>query len=725
MRTALLAAACVTLGLVASTSVGNPASATPASAGCSSPTAGGASRIGHFGGIVRPLGSTTCPSGAAPAAEAPYGGSPPLLDHGGPVMGTQSTGDQVVVTPIFWAPSGYSFTTSYKNTITGYLDDLAADSGKLNNVFASMFQYSGSNGGINYKMSVGTAIDDATAFPAAGCTTNAGSVYSDATGYTTCIDDDQVIAETGSVVSSHSLPSDLGHLYVMFLPKHVESCFYPGNPANQACSINPTPSGAFCAYHSAAGSGLNLVYANMPFPVYSSATGYTCTKESLGGGIQSPNGDVDADVEISPLSHEMAEAITDPRLNAWYDAAGNENGDDCAYLYGGLSGSAGTFYNQTINGHHYLTQEEFSNKDFVATVSGCVQGISAVTPVVTLLSSTNGPAAGGGHLTITGTGFPGASAVHFGATSAAYAVLDATHIDATIPAGSGVVDVTVSTSAGTSLTTALDHYTYASSGALPTVTGISPTSGPTAGGQSVTITGSGFVNGATVSVGGQAATGVGVDSATQITATTPAHAAGTVDVVVSTTGGTSTTSANDHYTYVAPSAPTVTAVSPTSGPAAGGQRVTITGTGFANGSTVAFGSTAGRSVTVVSPTTITVTTPKHAKGTVDVRVTAPGGGASAATAADRYTYLARPKVTAISRSKGTHRGGTKVTITGSGFTPGSTVRFGTTKGKHVTVVSSTKITVTTPRHAKGKVDVLVRNLGGTSAAHRADRYRFI
>jgi hypothetical protein len=82
-------------------------------------------------------------------------------------------------------------------------------------------------------------------------------------------------------------------------------------------------------------------------------------------------------------------------------------------------------------------------------------------------------------------------------------------------------------------------------------------------------------------------------------------------------------------------------------------------------------------------------------------------------------------VTGLSRQSGTRKGGTKVTITGSGFTPGSTVRFGTTKGKHVTVVSSTKITVTTPRHAKGKVDVLVRNLGGTSAAHRADRYRFI
>jgi len=61
---------------------------------------------------------------------------------------------------------------------------------------------------------------------------------------------------------------------------------------------------------------------------------------------------------------------------------------------------------------------------------------------------------------------------------------------------------------------------------------ISPVSGPAAGGTSVTITGTGFVTGAAVTFGGTAATGVNVASATSITATTPAHAAGVVDVVV-------------------------------------------------------------------------------------------------------------------------------------------------------------------------------------------------
>jgi hypothetical protein len=76
------------------------------------------------------------------------------------------------------------------------------------------------------------------------------------------------------------------------------------------------------------------------------------------------------------------EAITDPNVtNGWFDAQGYENGDECAYVYGAASGTAGALYNQTINGHNYLTQEEFSNADFnhpTVGKGGCVQSESAV-----------------------------------------------------------------------------------------------------------------------------------------------------------------------------------------------------------------------------------------------------------------------------------------------------------------------------------------------------------
>jgi hypothetical protein len=549
-----LAAVCASVALAASALItaGSPASAAAAgAAGCSSAVSG-ASRVGSIGGLVRPWATGAgCVSGAVRGFESPYIGTPPLLYHGGPMMSTRATNDEVVVTPIYWEPSGNAFAASYKATITQYLTDLAHDSGTLDNVFSSLYQYGGTNGGINYKMQLGTPISDTSALPADGCTidsSDSANIYADNTGYSHCLDDAQVIAETNSVVSGHSLPSGLGHMYVLFLPKHVESCFNAGatNTPTNACTLNHLPSAAYCAYHSMTSGG--TVYANMPFPAYQSGTTYSCTKETLGGGIQSPNGDTDADVEISPLSHEMAEAITDPDVNTgWYDAGGNENGDDCAYIYGALSGTAGTLYNQVVNGHHYLTQEEFSNKDFVASTSGCIQRATAATPTVLTLSPNHGAASGGNHVTLTGTGFPGASSVHFGTKSASFTVLDASHIDAKVPTGSGVVDVTVSTSAGTSTQVATDRYTY--SAPRPGIGQISPAKGTHAGGTKVTITGTGFIQGATVHFGKAAGTHVTIVSPTKITVKTPKHAKGTVDVTVTTSGGTSAKRNADHFTF--------------------------------------------------------------------------------------------------------------------------------------------------------------------------------
>ncbi|MBP0644734.1 IPT/TIG domain-containing protein, partial [Mycobacterium tuberculosis] len=82
---------------------------------------------------------------------------------------------------------------------------------------------------------------------------------------------------------------------------------------------------------------------------------------------------------------------------------------------------------------------------------------------------------------------------------------------------------------------------------------------------------------------------------------------GTVDVTVTTVGGTSATGAADQYTYVA--APTVSSVNPTSGPGSGGTTVTITGTNFTGASAVAFGGTAAAGFSVVSATSITATSP--------------------------------------------------------------------------------------------------------------------
>jgi hypothetical protein len=225
------------------------------------------------------------------------------------------------------------------------------------------------------------------------------------------------------------------------------------------------------------------------------------------------------------------------------------------------------------------------------------------------------------------------------------------------------------------------------------------------------VAGTAFDASATVTVGGTAATGVSVVSATQLSATTPAHAAGTFDVVVTVNGVPSAANPGDQFTYIAP--PTVSAVSPTSGPTAGGTAITITGAGFDATATVTVGGTAATGVSVVSATQLSATTPEHAAGTVDIVVTV-GAQSSATSAADQFTYIAPPAPASVSPASGPSLGGTSVTITGSGFQTGATVTFGGTALTSVSVVNATTITGTTASHAAGAVDVLVRNPDGQS-----------
>jgi hypothetical protein len=94
-----------------------------------------------------------------------------------------------------------------------------------------------------------------------------------------------------------------------------------------------------------------------------------------------------------------------------------------------------------------------------------------------------------------------------------------------------------------------DDYTYLP---VPTVTAVTPIQGPAAGGTVVTITGTDFTGmtlPAGLTFGGANATTYTVDSATQITATAPAHAAGLVQVQVTSLGGASANTPADDYTY--------------------------------------------------------------------------------------------------------------------------------------------------------------------------------
>jgi hypothetical protein len=174
---------------------------------------------------------------------------------------------------------------------------------------------------------------------------------------------------------------------------------------------------------------------------------------------------------------------------------------------------------------------------------------STPAPAVTAVSPASGPAAGGTTVTVTGTNLTGGS-VAFGGVAATGVSCTASSCSATSPAGSGTVNVTVTTAGGTSAASSADQFTYqaAAPPPAPTISSITPTSGPAAGGTTVTVTGSNLTGGS-VAFGTAAATGVSC-AASSCTATSPAGS-GTVNVTVTTAGGTSATSAADQFTYTA------------------------------------------------------------------------------------------------------------------------------------------------------------------------------
>jgi hypothetical protein len=357
-----------------------------------------------------------------------------------------------------------------------------------------------------------------------------------------------------------------------------------------------------------------------------------------------------------------------------------------------------------------------SNDQIYFTFTGTGGG-----PIVSGLSPNAGPPSGGTTVVITGSGFTGVTAVSFGANPAAsYTVNNSGQITAVSPAGTGTVNVRVTTGAGTSPATTANQFTYI--GNIPVITGVSPNTGPVSGGTTVTITGSNFVGVTAVTFGAVAATSYIVDSATQIRAVSPSQGAGTVDIRVTNGAGTSAITAADQFTYTA-GGPVISGLNPNSGPTGGGNSVTITGSGFVNVTAVQFGGINAAYV-VNSNTSITATAPAHPAGTVNVRVFTTLGS-SPLNAASQYTYGGTaPVVTGLNPASGPTTGGTVVVITGSGFSGATAVTFGGTAAVSFTVNSSTQVTAVAPPRSAGSVFVQVTTAAGTSVGTSSSTFTY-
>ncbi len=179
--------------------------------------------------------------------------------------------------------------------------------------------------------------------------------------------------------------------------------------------------------------------------------------------------------------------------------------------------------------------------------------------------------------------------------------------------------------------------------------------------------------------------------------------------------------------------PAIGHLRPASGWASGGNTVTITGKNFMAGGKskvkkVMFGTTVAKKLHVHSATKLTVIAPKHAAGTVTVRVISTSGSKSAVVSAARYVYKTTPPaITALNPATGPMAGGTTVTITGTDFSGATAVMFGVLPATSFTVDSDTSITATSPAGGSTvamTIGVAVTTPAGTSAPTADDHYAY-
>jgi hypothetical protein len=246
----------------------------------------------------------------------------------------------------------------------------------------------------------------------------------------------------------------------------------------------------------------------------------------------------------------------------------------------------------------------------------------------------------------------------------------------------------------------------------PVVTGVSPNSGPVAGGGYIIVTGDYLAAATSVSFGDQpTAFTVNPDGSLNVYVVPSDSGVDSVDITVTSVGGTSANTGADQYNYVMVPPPTVSSVSPRFGGTGGGTMVIIRGSNFGPNATVQFGQTLAGS-TYVSATELRATAPSGSAGAVDVTV-ATAGGTSSASVKDLFAYGA-PAISSFTPRSGIT--GSRVTITGGGFAPGLAVSFGALRSPSVRVLSGATAVATVPNGAAPGTITVADPQGGDASS---------
>jgi hypothetical protein len=257
-----------------------------------------------------------------------------LVYHGGPVMSAIAT-----INVIFWYPTAsQAVAPGYNSLVLRYL----SDSGRTS-LYRNNRQYHGNVGAPPAGAFLRGIFTDTRPYPAL-----------------TLLDSD-IQAEVSHVQSlgvfHQAEPVDT--VYFVFLAPRQNLCFDVPPPGG-TCFNN-----IFCAYHNFFGSS---IYAAMP---YVNFVGTATDGSTVLPGCSTPttpNNNLDADSEINVMSHEQNESATDPYLNAWFDADGNEIGDKCNFTFGPLNAIGADI---VVFGHNpYILQEEWDNRINGCTIAG-------------------------------------------------------------------------------------------------------------------------------------------------------------------------------------------------------------------------------------------------------------------------------------------------------------------------------------------------------------------
>lgn len=328
-------------------------------------------------------------------------------------------------------------------------------------------------------------------------------------------------------------------------------------------------------------------------------------------------------------------------------------------------------------------------------------------PLVSGISPATGTVDGGTSVSISGDYFLGATAVTIGGSPASsFTVIDRDTITAVTPAGTeGFASVEVTTSGGTSAPNSLYDYVIPA----PLLNSVTPNTGLTTGGTSVTISGNYFTGASSVTFDGAPAAFTVVNDET-ITATTPVGLNGPASVIITSSKGSN--APNTAFSYYPP-VPVVNSITPNSGTVDGGTSVTISGQYFTDASAASIGGTLLSSRVVVNDNTITGVTGIKTGGSYLVTVTTPGG---TNTTGPNYTYVVpAPEVYTVTPNTGFFNSATNVIITGKYFTNVTNVQIGDV-GTTYTVNSSTQISATTNGNSTtGTASVNVTTATGTNA----------